>query len=248
MAAQGGSELTERRISLLVHGEAGTGKSRLAGSAPGPRLILDAEGGAAEFLPGHKVNWDPAGPLPEATTDTSVIVTVRDWGTIEQVYRVLLSGQHYFETVIWDSVTEIQEKCKKAIEAANGGSMTQNLWGSLYDKMADKIKEFRDLRLAPCPKPVHTVFVAISVNKDGRWKADVQGSLVRKLPGWVDVVGYLKVMGNPQGGLSRILAIQPLGDYDAKDRTSDPSLTERFGNAVLDPNMAQICAVLRGEM
>ncbi len=247
-----------RRICMLIHGASGHGKSRLADGAPGPRLLFDAEGGAAEWTPSPKAYWDPAGPLPEnedvtpfdragprINTNTTVVVTVKSWDAIEQAYRVLASGQHYFESVIWDSITEIQETCKAAIEAANGGSMQLHLWGTLFERMADRVKDFRDLRLPP-NKPVHTIFLAISHNKDGGpWKADVQGALIRKLPGYVDVVGYLKVVGLPNGGLGRIMAIQPLGDYDAKDRTD--VLTQHYGNAINNPTMTDICAVLRGE-
>ncbi len=247
-----------RRICMLVHSSSGHGKSRLADGAPGPRLLLDAEGGAAEWTPSPKAYWDPAQPLPanediepfdrkgaKINTNTTVVVIVKDWNTVLLAYRVLAAGGHYFQTVIWDSITEIQEKCKEAVAAAAGG-MRQDGWGTLYEDMARMVKDMRDLRLPPSTCPVHTIFLAISHNKDGApWTADVQGALIRKLPGYVDVVGYLKVVGTP-GGLSRIMAIQPLGDYIAKDRTD--ILTQHYGNAIENPTMAGICAVLRGEV
>lgn len=42
----------------MIHGETGAGKSWLANSAPGPRLVLDAEG-RADYL--HDTIADPSG-------------------------------------------------------------------------------------------------------------------------------------------------------------------------------------------
>ena len=241
----------DRKFSFLVHGEPGVGKSRLADTVPGPRLLLDAEGGAAEWTPSSKIEWDPhTQPLPSAhadgspiTTDTTVFVVVRDWTTVELCYRTLNSGQHYFESAIWDSITEIQDKCKKAVMA--GGDMSEKKWGVLLDRMADSVKEWRDLRVHPA-KRVNTIFVALSHNRDGnRWKADLQGAIARKLPGYVDLVGYMVTTVAPGGqAMQRSMYIQPVGPFDAKDRTD--ILTQAWGTTIPDPNMATIAAVLNG--
>lgn len=236
--------MSERKFCLLVHGESGAGKSRLADTAPGPRLLLDAEGGAAEWTPSPKVFWDPSEPLPSEgiTTDTTVVVIVKSWGTIQQAYAVLNSGQHYFESWVWDSITEIQDKCKKAMQS--GGDMTEQRWGKLLDEMADAVKNWRDLRVHPV-KRLNGVITAISINKDGRWKADVQGALARKLPGYPDLVGYLFTSLDADGRLQRSLAIAPVGAFDAKDRTD--ILTQAYGYVIPAPNLLTLSAVMNGE-
>ena len=46
-------------FTAVIHGESGAGKSQLADTIPGPRLILDAEGGS-EFTPSWpKQIWNP---------------------------------------------------------------------------------------------------------------------------------------------------------------------------------------------
>lgn len=241
-----------RAFSLLIHGLSGVGKSRLAMTVPGPRLLLDAEGGAAEWAVRGHAYWDPSSPLPQAedltpfdraggpiTTDTTVIIIVRSWETVEKAYRVLLSGQHYFNAAIWDSITEIQDQCKRAI----GVTRIQD-WGDLLDRMSVAVKEWRDLRLPPSPKPISTIFTAISVQrKDGRWKADMQGKAADKLPGWVDTVGYMTAsLGGTDQKLHRYLNIQPVGDFDAKDRLD--LWTQEFGYTIDNPDLGVMAQAL----
>ena len=51
-------------LSILIHGESGVGKSWLADSVPGPRLVLDAEGRARYTPSGPKVAWNPRDSEP----------------------------------------------------------------------------------------------------------------------------------------------------------------------------------------
>lgn len=239
----------------VIHGDSGKGKSRLADTLPGPRLILDAEGGT-EWTPSPKVSWDPRQPLPTEmpdgspiTTDTTVVVIVREFSTMQLVLQWMQSGQHYFESVALDSLTEIQKRCKDALRGMSE-EMTQQIWGTLLDKMERLVRDVRDLKMHPT-KPVNVVITAGSVTKeiegDTKKRPDVQGALIRQLAYYMDVVGYLYVEANGDtGSLERKLLIQPIGIFEAKDRTD--ILTQRYGHVIVNPNMAEIVGILKGEL
>ena len=78
-------------LTIVAHGESGTGKSWFSDTAPAPRLVLDVEGGV-RFTPSEKVEWDPR-VEPPANCETAV-VTVRDLSAIQQTFQWMNAGQH----------------------------------------------------------------------------------------------------------------------------------------------------------
>ena len=220
-----------KHVCMLIHGESGHGKSRLIDTAPGPRLVLDVEGGS-DWTPSPKIQWDPAVPPPTDGLDrnTTVVVMVRDFRTIQLVTQWLTSGKHPFESVCIDSLTEAQKRCKDELAGTN--QMSEQLWGQLLAKMEVLVRQWRDLKVHPS-KPVHVFISALSAVKDNKYVADVQGALGRSLPGFVDVNGFLFSVdaGDGSGRTARYLQIQPTANISAKDRTD--VLTVRFGNQIL---------------
>lgn len=224
----------DRKLAMVVHARPGVGKTRLLDTAPGPRVTLDVEGGT-DWTPTPKILWDPAGPPPSAfpdgspiTTDTTVVVNVLDFRTVELVLQWLQGGQHYFESVVIDSLTEAQKRAKDVIGGAN--QFTEQMWGQLLTKMELVIRQYRDLRKHPT-RPMNVFVAATTAEHDGVWTADVQGALRRSLPGFVDVVAYMHAAPHESGGIARSLLIQPAGPFEAKDRTD--LLTQRFGPNIL---------------
>ena len=241
-----------RHISAVIHGHSGSGKSRLVDTAPGPRLTLDAEGGAS-WSNSPKVYWDPTQPLPTQhddgspiTTNTTVVVLMQRFETGRLVLNWLQSGQHYFESVNLDSLTEIQKRCKDAIRGVDD-AMTERLWGTLLDKMERLIRDYRDLTHNHI-KPVNVFITALTIDKNNRQIPDVQGALSRQLTSYVDVTGHLFAQATEVDPGARHLAIQPViippsaSQVDAKDRTD--LLTQRFGAIIPSPNLTDLLAVL----
>lgn len=186
-----------RSISILVHADTKVGKSTLGNTAPAPRLILDAEA-ASRFLPGSKVYWDPqrdAPPVPDGTWETC-IVTVRDYATMLSTMQWLKSGQHHFESVIIDSISEIQKRLKDQVTGGLG-DMDQRKWGELLTHMEALIRELRDLTEHPTTPLTAVVITAMTENREGKWRPYVQGQLRTTLPYFVDVCGYLFVQEMP---------------------------------------------------
>lgn len=227
--------LTES-LSLVVHGESGVGKSWLGDTTPGPRLILDAEGGS-RFTPSRKTQWDglSAPPAYDGSWDTCVVV-VRNFNQISTVFQWLNSGQHPFRSVTLDSLTEMQKRVLD--DVAGTEQPTTQDWGALLRRMEALVRQFRDLTMH-ATKPIEAVvLICPTSEKSGRYRPHVQGQLGITLPYFVDVVGYLYVQADETGALSRKLLVQPSGQFDAKDRTN------RLGAVVDSPNVENMISTI----
>lgn len=185
-------------LSLLVHADSKVGKTTLAATAPRPILALDVEGGW-KFLPLRIREWDPMTEYPPTYDGTwdACVVTVREWQVVERVYAWLTQYQTPFVTVVIDSITELQRRCKANLRAPAGVSSWQaeamkiQDWGALLDVMAAVIRGYRDLTLIRGLSVRCVVFVAESRQVNGRWTPYMQGQISVSLPYWMDVVGYL---------------------------------------------------------
>ncbi len=229
-------------LSVLVHGPAKSGKSTLAGSAPGPLVIFDAEG-STKFLPYRMKGWDPARgapPTPDGTWDVCVVV-VRDWGTVQKGYEWLSQTSHGFKSFALDSITEIQRRCKESIST---DAFRIQDWGSLLNQMDRTIRGFRDLTLDPHNDIKCAVFVAETRMKEGKWTPHMQGGIEVSLPYWMDLVGYLFATPDPtnEGQIVRNFLTSPHPNYVSGERCAGrvpgvlaaPNLTAVF-NAVYPP-------------
>lgn len=245
-----------RTLSLLVHAASKVGKTTLSATAPRPICHLDAEGGS-KFLPvsdslsrrlGHPlrmIEWDPRQPPPvwDGTWDVAV-VRVSSWAVVQQVYSWLQAGQHMFQTVVVDSISEIQRRAKQQLVGTE--EMRIQNWGQLLTVMDNVIRGFRDLTIDPYNQIRVAVFIAETrQNQENKWIPYMQGQISVSLPYWMDIVGYLfvdQVPGgtDPQTGqpvtvpLRRLLvATNPM--YEAGERVQG-----RVGPVIDDPDISQI--------
>jgi len=227
------------RLTALIHGDSGTGKSWLADTAPGPRLVLDAELRSA-FTPSHKILWDPRTDFPaDLTEDDTVVVKVRSFQDLEVTYQRIQAG-HPFNSIIIDSLTEVQDRLVDAI--AGTQQMQMQDWGKLLRDLASYVRRFRDLR----DHPTHPLlaFIAIAGTKtfDGKERPLLQGQIKDKIPYWFDLVGYVLPYMD-EGVVRRSLVVQPyVGNYEAKDNTG--LITAHYGPTVPEPNITDIIRAL----
>lgn len=180
----------DQRLSVLVHAASKAGKSTLTATAPKPVLVLDAEG-SWRFIPVRKVYWDPVNPPPvvDGTWD-ACIVSVRDWDTVMRVYNWMIQYQTGFVSVVIDSVTEIQRRCKQNLKGTD--AMKIQDWGVLLTLMDNVIRGFRDLTLIQWCSVRCVVFVAETKQREDKmWAPHMQGAIATSMPYWVDVIGYL---------------------------------------------------------
>ena len=229
-----------------------THNSWFAQTTPGPRLVLDAEGGSrypwrmrngVEERP-KTVVWNPKrdDPPDDDGTWETCWVHVSDFTVIERVFEVLNTGDHPFNTVIWDSLTEIQKKCKDAI--SGNDSVTERQWGDILIRMEHIIRSYRDLTLSTAIEPLECVLIlALSHERDRKIKPAVQGSLSVNLAGYFDVEGYLFVKEEDDGSETRKLRIKYSEVFEAGDRTH--VLSKHYGAVIKSPDVEEMLDVLQ---
>jgi hypothetical protein len=224
-------------LSVLVHAGAKVGKSTLAATAPKPILALDAEG-SWKFLPVRKVWWDPAKDYPptyDGTWDVC-IVTVREWATVDLVFKYLSSYQLPFASVVLDSITEIQRRCKQNLKGSD--AMKIQDWDTLLREMDRVIRGYRDLTIVQGLNVRCAVFIAETREVNGKWRPHMQGQISVALPYWTDIVGYLypaylnDANGQPTQEVRQLL-VTPHPQYEAGERVQG-----RLGQAVMIPRPA----------
>jgi hypothetical protein len=238
-----------RTLSILLHAQSKEGKTTLAATAPGRKLVLDAEGGwkwiagspdpNQDGKPYRRVDWDPTQPPPEDDGSWDIcVVTVQQWETVSQVYQWLRDHSHPFEAFVMDSITEIQRRCRANLSGPE--AMQIQDWGILLNRMEGVIRGFRDL--ANAPGPIRTVvFIAETELKNGKWRPAMQGKIGNALPYWMDVVGYLFTEGVPDengqdtGKKIKKLLVGQSDQFEAGERVQG-----RIPDIVSAPNLTDI--------
>lgn len=183
-----------RSLTMLVYGESKVGKSSFAVTSPAPRLMLDVEGGH-KFLPITVKYWDPMRsdpPVPDGTWDTCV-VEVADYDTVLKAYQYLQSGHHSFNSLVIDSISELQDKCMNNIAGQEQMKMQQ--WGELLRHMGGLLRNLRDLTMHPT-NPLEAVVLTAMARpgkEEGRMKPYLQGQLAIQAPYFYDILGALTI-------------------------------------------------------
>jgi hypothetical protein len=240
--------MSQQPLSALIHGPTKTGKSTAAFTSPLPILALDAEG-STKFI-NHvgfrgeqrlrKLDWNPlTHALPEYDGSWDIaVVPALSWQIIDTAYQYLRTVPHPFRSVVVDSVTEAQRKCKASLGTEQ---MQQQHWGTLLSKMDGLIRGLRDLCHDPENALEVSVFVAETRMKDGQWRPYMQGAIETSMPYWVDVCGYATQVaetdahGIPTGGRVVHMGVYTNDSYVAGERVQGV-----LPSPILNPNINDI--------
>lgn len=139
--------MAEYSLSILTHGQAGSGKTTLSLTGPKPLLFLDAET-ASRFIPKEyrKIKWEPTkdknAPVPDGTWDICV-VKIKDWNVLQDTVQILSTHRHQFKSVVIDSVSEVLIKAKQSIKGDQVFKIQD--WGQLSAKMGSFLRTLRDI-------------------------------------------------------------------------------------------------------
>jgi AAA domain len=200
-------------LSFLVHADPKAGKSTFGATVPAPRVVLDAESGSF-WAPGRKIRWNPMRetvPAADGSWDTAM-VRVADVDTASRVYDILNSGQHPFNGMVIDSLTEVQQRIIDGL--AGNRQLSRDQWGVLLRQVNSMIRKFRDLVTHPV-KPLWGICYITGTHMfDGKWRPLLQGGSRDFVPYYPDIEGFIGAM---QDG-SRHLLIGPHPLYETGER------------------------------
>ena len=232
----------QKHLKMLIYGPYGSGKTYLAGTAAdvegfGDVLVLDAEAGSMTLA--DRDNVDVI-----RITSFSQFARVYDFRKLHRKYvrekndaklkelqkrfAPNLKKLRRYNTVVIDSITEVQKYCMYALLGTEIGEVPLDMepsnpdwgvWGKAAELLRRLIRTFRDL-------DVHVIIVAAEQEKEDelkrtRFMPALPGKLAKEAQGFVDVVGYLRVLqigGDRHKSHLRRLYLMPSERFDAKDR------------------------------
>ena len=206
-------------IKVLVHGPAGSGKTRLCATTGGSPVIISAEAGLLS-LRGEDIP----------------VIEVQSIADVYDAYAFVTDSEEgkHFDWICLDSISEIAEVVLN-YEKKNTKD-PRAAYGLLAEKMTDLIRAFRDM-------PGRNVYFS---SKQERSKDEVSGSMLYypSMPGntlkqgisfFFDEVAALRVEADAEGKPTRWLQTSRDFNFEAKDRSGCLDMFEA-------PNLAAIAA------
>ena len=184
--------------------------------------------------------WDIERDPPPVADDTwnQCIVQVTKFHHLELARQWAQSGQHPFQSIVVDSLTEAQ---KRFMDDSFGmKSLETQDWGNVLRELEHVVRDYRDLLLSSA-NPVECVAFTVGsrMNDAGKIAPLLQGALKDTLPYFLDAVGYLYNMPDAEGRIQRLLLVEPRPNIIAKDGT------DRLGGPVIaNPNLTTLFAGL----
>lgn len=216
------------KLKMLVYGDPGVGKTVFAAGAD-KAVLFDVEGGALSIQ--QRIN-----------SKKVIHKRIETFQELEDAVITLREKQGQKggpETIIIDSITEVQKKLMDHIVSANpelkrpyGDGLTLSDWGYNTERMRRFIRMVRDLDYN-----IVLTALAMGVKDEATGAISTMPSLSQKLAadvcGYMDIVGYLYV-DEEDGQTVRRMLTQPKGHYYAKDRSGqlDTIITNPTYNAV----------------
>lgn len=228
----------EDKMTMLVYGRSGTGKTTLAGTFPTPILLVD-------------VQEEGVGPLRKIKGID--VLEVDEWAVLNNLpYEI--EGTKY-KSVIIDSISMVQTLRVQTILKSSGKTlMTQQNWGEVAGDLQRFILTLRELSQ-------HLLFIAhdrtMNASDESVDQLDPEvgpaliPSVSRVICGAVNIVGnaFIKEVKTKDGAkinreMQYRLRLGPHAYYITKVRTPSP---EKVPSSLLNPTFDKIVKIVQGD-
>lgn len=222
------SDLITQRpfLDVLIYGGSGSGKTTWAARSPVPFVVLTEAHGLQSIA---TVNPDAHVELCTSFEEVSAVVKALKQGapcTIgdQPGFQFELNGETITcQTVIFDSLTDIQELLKTYISKGSE-NLTLQEWGRVNSWMQALLQDLRSL-------PVN--FIALCLESDKQDDQDVrivrpliQGRSGKLIGQWFSIVGYaMRRTAKDSNGIRHVVAWQLGGGYLTKKPPTWPIYT-----------------------
>lgn len=199
-------DVAARYIKVLVHGGAGSGKTRLCGTTGGTPLIISAESGLLS-LSGQEID----------------VTEVKNMEDLQTVYQFLTTDTKY-DWVCLDSISEIAEVVLSEEKAKNKDP--RKAYGEMQEIMTALLRSFRDL-----PKNVYFAAKQEKAKDEVTggfiYSPSAPGQKIgQAMPYMFDEVFALHTWKDAEGNVQRALQTQRDAQYEAKDRSGRLDMVE----------------------
>lgn len=232
-------EKPKPKISMLVYGKAGSGKSILASTFPSP-LIIDADAG-------HKI-YESQEVFPDA-------MYVRGGQCLPALKRAIgqiKEGNNKFETLVIDSLTALENKSISEMKGLRSNNWDSTLytnrgkklgfdhWGNLSGSTIALLTELKEY-------PINVVIVTqvANINDGGRliFKPELVGKGQNESLHFADVVGYMEKLEGSEGIQRTLhLASSESDVFEAKARSAGGYISP-----ITNPNYQKLLKALTPE-
>lgn len=204
-------DIATRRVSAVIYGDSGIGKTSLAKTLTGKTLIISAE----------------AGLLALQNVDIDVI-EIKSFNEVREVFGYINKPEikELYTNIFIDSISEISTRLITQLKTEYPNKKDGLvLWGEYADRMTALIKAFRDL-------PDYNIFLIAqeTIDKDENnirfKKPSLNGKIGNQLPYYFDLVLAMTKL-DIEGEKSRVLLTDGFEEYTAKDRSGKLSKIEK---------------------
>tara|TARA_Y100000114_G_scaffold72390_1_gene66347 strand:- start:6310 stop:7023 length:714 start_codon:yes stop_codon:yes gene_type:complete len=121
-------------IKGLIYGESGAGKSYLAATAPRPLILLTEMNGQASIM-----HSNPEADILHITSSDMLAEVLKDIDENPNDYK-------QYDTIVIDSITEMQRLIKDKLTANGRSPMSLQLWGKLANNMRALVRRIRSMK------------------------------------------------------------------------------------------------------
>ena len=206
-------DVSSAYIKVLVHGPAGSGKTRLCATTGGKPIIISAESGLLSLRGNDLDVWE--------------IKTIND---LREAYAFLTDDKAY-DWICIDSISEIAEVCLAEEKVINKDP--RKAYGELTDTMNEMVRLFRDLH-----KNIYMSSKQDKVKDETTGQIFFGPSapgqkVAAAMPYFFDEVFALHTWKDAEGKMQSGLQTQRDTQYEAKDRSGALDIIE-------PPNLAHI--------